>query len=229
VTKAPVRVAFLASGGGSNVGALLAHRDSGAGMGEGKDRGGGAGGSPWIPALLVSDRETAPALERGREAGIPTRVVPPGDDFEARLAKALSEAAVDLAVLAGYLRLVPEGIVRRYQGRILNIHPSLLPSFGGKGMYGVRIHQAVLDAGVRMTGVTVHLVDARFDEGPILAQWPVPVEPGDDAQTLGRRVLAVEHRLFPVVVDHVARSLAAGRAPAPLPVSALSSPELTFP
>ncbi len=111
---------------------------------------------------------------------------------------------VSLVVLAGYLRLVPPDVVRRYAGRMINVHPALLPSFGGAGMYGVRVHRAVIASGVRVTGVTAHFVDEQYDRGPIIAQWPVPVFPSDDSATLGARVLRVEHLLYPRVVDAVA-------------------------
>jgi len=118
--------------------------------------------------------------------------------------------------LAGYLRLVPEAVVARYSRRMLNVHPALLPAFGGKGMYGIHVHRAVLDSGARITGVTVHLVDEEYDRGDILAQWPVPVHVGDTPEALARRVLGVEHRLYPRVADHLCTALASGRAPAPL-------------
>lgn len=111
---------------------------------------------------------------------------------------------VELVVLAGYLRRVPEAVVHRYAGRIVNVHPALLPSFGGPGMYGSRVHEAVLAAGVTVTGVSVHFIDEEYDRGTIIAQWPVPVLRGDDAGTLAARVLRVEHLLYPRVVDAVA-------------------------
>jgi folate-dependent phosphoribosylglycinamide formyltransferase PurN len=119
---------------------------------------------------------------------------------------------VDLVVLAGYLKLVPPGVVTRYRGRILNVHPALLPAFGGKGMYGRRVHEAVLASGARESGATVHLVDEVYDRGPILGQVRVPVLPGDDPERLAARVLEAEHRLLPAVV------LAAAAAGRPVPV-----------
>jgi folate-dependent phosphoribosylglycinamide formyltransferase PurN len=119
---------------------------------------------------------------------------------------------VDLLVLAGYVKLVPPDVVAAYKGRIVNVHPALLPAFGGKGMYGARVHQAVLASGVRETGATVHLVDEIYDHGATLAQARVPVLPGDTPQLLARRVLELEHRLLPAVV------LAAAAAGRPVPV-----------
>jgi phosphoribosylglycinamide formyltransferase 1 len=113
-------------------------------------------------------------------------------------------------VLAGYLRLVPAEVVRTYAGRIVNVHPALLPAFGGTGMYGARIHRAVLEAGVTVTGVTVHYVDEIFDHGRIIAQWPVPVLAGDTETALAERVLRVEHALYPRVVHRLALRIGAG-------------------
>ena len=125
----------------------------------------------------------------------------------------LEAARIDLLVLAGYLKLVPPDVVRRYQGRIINIHPALLPDFGGPGMYGARVHRAVLASGAGESGATVHLVDEMYDRGPILGQARVPVLPGDTAESLASRVLDVEHQLLPAAV------LAAARAGKPVPFS----------
>jgi phosphoribosylglycinamide formyltransferase 1 len=201
--------AVFASGGGSNFQALIDH------VGVTGDR-----PPRWRPSLLVSDRPQAGALERARRAGIPSMVIPVAqrdpDDVAAEILAVVEEAGIRFLLLAGYLRLVPPAVVRTFGGRILNVHPALLPAFGGRGMYGHRIHQAVLEAGACVTGVTVHLVDEVYDRGRILAQWPVPVLPGDDPELLAARVLAVEHLLYPRVVDHLARALSAGRRVEPL-------------
>src|SRR5690606_33730358 len=112
------------------------------------------------------------------------------DDVARAMLDVLGEHDVDFIALAGYMRLVPAPVIEAFRDRIVNIHPALLPAFGGSGMYGQRVHEAVLAAGCTVSGATVHLVEERYDEGRILAQWPVPVLPDDSAQTLARRVLA---------------------------------------
>jgi formyltetrahydrofolate-dependent phosphoribosylglycinamide formyltransferase len=174
----------------------------------------------WSVALLVTDREAAPALEIARERGIPSAVVAPSDnpiDFGDRLLESLDAEKIDLILLAGYLRLIPATVVRRFPGRILNLHPALLPDFGGKGMYGARVHQAVLEAGVSDSGATIHFVDEEYDRGRVLAQGSVPVLPGDSVGSLARRIHEVEHRLYPETVNTLARALATGRDPLALP------------
>jgi phosphoribosylglycinamide formyltransferase 1 len=185
----PVRVAVLASGGGTNLQALL-------------DACGPA--APARVTRVVSNRADAGALERARAAGIPAVVLRDSADA-AELLAALGDA--DLVVLAGYLKLIPAAAVARFRRRMINIHPALLPAFGGPGMYGHRVHAAVLASGATASGATVHYVDEQYDRGPIIAQRTVPVLPGDTAETLAARVLAVEHELLPQVVLELARRL----------------------
>lgn len=190
------RLAVLASGGGSNLQALMDAFAQSADV---------------QIALVVSDRAAAGALKRARDAGIPALHVPAGD--ETALTAALDDHRVDMIALAGYLKLVPQSVVARFRGRIINVHPSLLPAFGGAGMYGMHVHAAVIAAGCRVSGATVHHVDERYDEGRIIAQWPVPVFAGDTAETLAARVLRVEHRLYPAVVRAVATGQAGSMEP----------------
>lgn len=190
------RVAVLASGGGTNFQSLIdrLHRPE---------------DQPVRIVRLLAGRPGIGAIERARAAGIPPAVFDPdatdGGEASPRaheewLREALDRAEPDLVTLAGYLRLVPPSIVDRYRGRMINLHPALLPCFGGEGMYGMRVHEAVLESGARVTGATVHFVDEEYDQGAIIAQWPVPVRLGDDPETLAERVLEVEHRLLPAVV-----------------------------
>jgi formyltetrahydrofolate-dependent phosphoribosylglycinamide formyltransferase len=178
----PVPVAVLASGTGSNLQALLDAL------------------GPDAPARItrvLSDRPGSEALVRAARAGVETAVLAHPNDPDT-VGAALD--GVGLAVLAGYLRLVPPAVVARYRWRLINIHPALLPAFGGRGMYGRRVHEAVLASGAALSGATVHYVDEVYDRGPIIAQWPVPVRAGDTPDALAARVLAAEHRLLPAVV-----------------------------
>ncbi|HTT68787.1 MAG TPA: phosphoribosylglycinamide formyltransferase [Gemmatimonadales bacterium] len=186
-----MRVAVLASGQGSNLQALLdATRDP----------------SPAaVIALVVANRPGAGALVRAAAAGIPTATIAEDGQDAARLLALLAEHAIELVVLAGWLKKVPDAVVRAFRGRMLNVHPALLPAFGGAGMYGRRVHEAVLRSGAQVSGATVHLVDDQYDHGEIVAQWPVPVRADDTPETLAARVLAVEHRLLPAVVLAFAR------------------------
>ena len=163
-----------------------------------------AGSSSWTTALLVTDRESAGALDRASRAGVSGRVVSYRgrslDEVAAELSEALDEAGVEVIFLAGFLRLVPEDVVARFRDRILNIHPALLPAFGGEGMWGHHVHEAVLASGARLSGPTVHLVDERCDHGPILLQAAVPVESDDTVDSLAARILEQEHRLYPEAV-----------------------------
>ncbi|MHB1313083.1 MAG: phosphoribosylglycinamide formyltransferase [Gemmatimonadaceae bacterium] len=186
------RIAVLASGGGSNLQAILDHLDT---LGT---------RAPGAVALVASDRASAGALARAHARGIAAVHLPAAGPADA-LEQALDTHDIGLVALAGYLRLVPAGVVRRWRGRLVNVHPALLPAFGGHGMYGHRVHDAVIASGVRVSGATVHFVDEHFDRGPIIAQWPVPVPVGDTASALAARVLAVEHRIYPWCVAALAR------------------------
>ena len=205
--RPPLTAAAFASGGGTNLQALIDHRPA----------------APlWRIGLVVADRDGIGALERAGRAGVPTRVIPTRGRIQGELAAetlaVLEEHGVQVVFLAGYLKLVPPEVVERYRRRILNIHPALLPRFGGEGMWGHHVHEAVIASGVRLSGPTVHFVDESYDRGPIVAQWPVPVLPDDTADTLAARVLKAEHRLYPLVADHVCRALVEGREPGPLPL-----------
>jgi formyltetrahydrofolate-dependent phosphoribosylglycinamide formyltransferase len=183
----PVRIAVLVSGGGTNLQALLdALRHS----------------KTARVAQVISSRAAAGALDRARRARVPTAVLrDPGDAAE--LLATLGDA--DLVVLAGYLKLVPAAVVARFHCRMINIHPALLPAFGGPGMYGRRVHEAVLASGARVAGATVHYVDEQYDRGPIIAQAKVRVAADDTPDSLAARVLAAEHRLLVRVVNELVR------------------------
>jgi phosphoribosylglycinamide formyltransferase-1 len=160
--------------------------------------------------LLVSNSAKAPALDFARERGIACTVIPTAADPEAAdqaLADALAASGADWVVLSGYLRRIGPAVLARYPERILNIHPGPLPAFGGEGMYGRRVHEAVIAAGVPQSEVTIHLVDGEYDHGRVLGRWPVPVEAGDTPQALEQRVTALE----PEVMTRTLIDLAEGR------------------
>jgi phosphoribosylglycinamide formyltransferase-1 len=155
-------------------------------------------------ALVVGNFSDSPALARASELGLPTRMVASNQAEEAyteALTAALADARIDLVCLAGYMRKIPEAIVSAYRGRLMNIHAALLPAFGGQGMYGPRVHAAVLEYGAKLSGCTVHFVDEGYDTGPIICQSAVPVEEGDTPDTLAARVLVAEHETYPRAVS----------------------------
>ena len=192
-----MRIAVAISGRGSNLEVLLRALEA---------------DGPAEIVLVITDKAEAPGLEHAHRRGIPVTVLSDPGAPQAWL-QSLHDKSIDLLVLAGYLKLVPADVVAAYRGRIMNTHPSLLPAFGGKGMYGERVHRAVLASGARETGVTIHLVDEAYDRGPILAQSRVPVQEGDTPERLAARVLEAEHRLLPAAV------LAAARAGRPVALS----------
>lgn len=186
----PIRIVILVGshGRGSNMQAIIEACVSG-----------------YIPGEVVgviSTAESSPALTWAAGQGIPTLVAHASgsESFDAALLSLIQSLNADLVVLAGFMKLIGAHVVRAYSGRMMNIHPALIPSFCGKGMFGERVHQAVLDAGVRFSGCTVHFVDEHYDTGPIILQAVVPVEQDDTAETLAGRVLEQEHRIYPEAV-----------------------------
>lgn len=194
-----IRVAVLVSGAGSNLEAILESQEAGA--------------LPGVQVVLVlSSKADAYALERAHKrqietAGVERKAFSSEEAFQAALLEKLLGARVDVVCLAGYLKKLSPDIIRRFRGRILNIHPALLPKFGGPGMYGQHVHEAVIAAGEAESGCTVHLVDEEFDHGPVLAQVKVPVLPGDTAKSLAARVLEQEHVLYPKVLGEFCKQL----------------------
>lgn len=152
---------------------------------------------PAQAALVVAPAESSPALLRAEALGIDTAVVRRGDDFGPRLLALLRLSQIDVVCLAGFMSLVPVEVVKAYEGRILNIHPALLPKFGGKGMYGIHVHEAVIAAGETESGCSVHFVTEVYDEGAVLLQKRCPVLPGDTPESLAERVLDLEHTAYP--------------------------------
>lgn len=188
------RLAVFISGGGSNLQSLI-----------------DASKAERLSAevvLVVSNKANAYGLERARNEGIDTFVYNPKNyrtrkEAHSDLMEMLEDYRVEYIALAGYLKLLPEPVVRKFQGRITNIHPALLPKYGGKGMYGHYVHEAVIKAGDKESGVTIHLVDEIYDNGRILMQGKVPVLPGDDPEKLAARVLEMEHKIYPEVLENL--------------------------
>ena len=182
-----MRLGILASHGGSNMQAIIDAIKQGV--------------LPAEVVVVISNNAGSMAATRAATEGIPFRHLsgvthPSPEDLDAEIGRVLTDAGVDLVVLAGYMKKVGPQTIDRFPGRIVNIHPALLPKFGGVGMYGMHVHRAVLDAGDEVTGITVHLVDQEYDRGPIVAQCEVKVLDGDDAETLAARVLEREHAFY---------------------------------
>lgn len=190
-----LRLGIFCSHGGSNMAAIAAACAAGALHAE--------------PRVVIGNNSRAPARQRAEAAGLPWRHLsgathPDPDALDAAILATLLEFEVNLVVLAGYMKRLGPRTLAHFGGRILNIHPALLPAYGGQGMYGERVHAAVLAAGERETGVTVHLVTEQYDQGPIVAQCRLPVQPGDTAEALAARVLACEHRFYAATLERIA-------------------------
>ncbi|MBR1523554.1 MAG: phosphoribosylglycinamide formyltransferase [Lachnospiraceae bacterium] len=192
-----LNIAVMVSGGGTNLQALI---DS---IADGRIH-------DAKIVRVISNKKDAYALQRAEQAGIQTAAVTRADHpdkkaFDEALLKALEESEAELVVLAGFLVVLPEEITRRYKGRIINIHPSLIPSFCGEGFYGLRVHEEALKRGVKVTGATVHFVDEGCDTGPIILQKAVYVEKNDTPETLQRRVMEqAEWKILPEAVELIA-------------------------
>ncbi len=195
-----VRIAVLVSGGGTNLQALLDAEKSGVIQ-------------SGAIALVISNKPGAYALQRAQAAGVKTAVVNKKEclsqaEFEARIVSLLEENGIELIILAGFMCILSENFTRRYEKRILNVHPSLIPSFCGEGMYGLRVHEAALNKGVKVTGATVHFVNEIPDGGRIIAQKAVEIEPDDTPETLQRRVMEqAEWILLPRAAESVSEDI----------------------
>lgn len=187
-----LNLVVLASGGGTNLQAIIDNIE--------------AGKLDAQIKAVISNNSKSGALERARNHKIPDihlsqKQFATPDEFDQKLLSVLKEKETDLVVLAGYMKMISPTVIREYKNRIINIHPALLPSFGGKGMYGIHVHEAVLESGVKVTGVTVHTVDEVYDHGPILFQKCVPVLADDTPESLQQRVLPHEHEAYSKVIQ----------------------------
>ena len=199
-----LKLGFLASHTGSNMQAIIDACTAGTLAAE--------------PCVVISNNSQSGALARARQENIAAYHLSErthGEALGGAILAAMQRHGVEVICLAGYMKKLGAEVLAAYEGRILNIHPSLLPKFGGQGMYGMRVHEAVLAAGERESGATVHLVDEEYDHGRVLAQEKVPVKAEDTPETLQKRVLAAEHRLFAATLARIA----AGEIPIPLPRS----------
>ena len=187
------RIAVLVSGGGTNLQALIDSQERGE-LRSGAIR------------LVIADRPGVRAIERAEKARIPALVIPRREEgFEEKVLRALDGQRIDMVVLAGFLGILSADFIARFPGPIINIHPSLIPSFCGTGFYGLKVHEAALARGVRVTGATVHFVDEGTDTGPIILQKPVMVKEGDTPETLQRRVMEeAEWILLPEAIELIA-------------------------
>jgi len=182
-----LNLCVLASGWGSNLSSIIHSRKTGKISSD--------------IVLVISNNSASNALNIARENQIPAvhlsaKQFSSEAEYENRFFELLKQYKVDMIILAGYMKMIPVRIVKEYKNRILNIHPALIPSFCGKGLYGLKVHEAVLEYGAKVTGVTIHLVDEEYDTGPIVIQRTVPVNDNDTAETLQKRVLEVEHEIY---------------------------------
>ena len=191
-----MNVAVFASGSGSNFQALIDRSEH--------------GDLHCTLALCVGNNSAAFAFERAKKHGIPARHIGPShfpseQAYADALLAVLKEYNIDIIALAGYMKKIPRSVIAAYPCRIINIHPGLLPAFGGKGLYGEKVHQAVLESGAKISGITIHFVDEEYDHGPIIFQEAVPVLDSDDSHTLAERVLKLEHASYWRVLEAIAQ------------------------
>lgn len=193
MSSSPLKLGFLASRNGSSMRAVIEAIQAGELAAEAR--------------LVVSNNKTAGALEFAAANGVPTLVIPTQADpkaADARLCQAMEAAGAELIIASGYLRRLGPKTLGRYRNRVINIHPGALPAFGGEGMYGRRVHEAVIAAGVAESGVTIHAVDEIYDHGPVIAQRSVPLESGDTADSLEARITALEPTFFVETLRRIA-------------------------
>ncbi|MCX6345633.1 MAG: phosphoribosylglycinamide formyltransferase [Armatimonadetes bacterium] len=189
MSKSPIRIAVMVSGQGrgTNMQAIIDACASGKINGK--------------VGLVLGVKNDAPAMEKARSQGISTLALSPkafdtNDEYNAAILKALNDNSIDLICLAGYMRVLGQNIIDEYRNRIMNVHPALIPSFCGRGMYGHHVHEAVIARGVKYSGATVHFVDEEYDTGPIIEQSIVPIEEIDTAESLAAKVLIHEHKAY---------------------------------
>ena len=179
-------LAILASGSGTNAEEIIKYFQT---------------SSKGRVVLVASNKKEAFVLQRAKKFQVPSYIFNKASLESGELAQKLNEHKVDLVVLAGFLLKIPESLIQAFPDRIVNIHPALLPKFGGKGMYGAKVHEAVKEAGDQETGITIHLVNQNYDEGKIIFQAAVSINPEDSPETIGQKVHQLEHKYFPNVIE----------------------------
>lgn len=189
------KLVIFASGSGTNMQAIINEIEAG------EIQAGIAG--------LIVNKPEIKSIERAKKYNIPVSIITDKDtiSFTSKLRKQLSEWSPDLIVLAGFLKKIPDSIIKEYKNKIINIHPALLPKFGGKGFYGLNVHKTVLESGDKESGCTVHFVNEEYDKGPIISQAKVPVHSTDTPEILAKRVLEEEHKLLPKVIKKLINQL----------------------
>lgn len=192
-----LNLAIFASGGGSNAEAIIGYLK---------------GHSELSVGLIVSNRQDAGVLNRAANHGIETLVIDRKEFYEnKKITARLADAQIDLIVLAGFLWLIPKYLIEYFPNRVINIHPALLPKYGGKGMYGHHVHQAVFDNKEKESGITIHYVNENYDEGNVILQAHCPLLPTDQPEDIARKVLSLEHQVYPVAVEMVGRFIVEGK------------------
>lgn len=188
----PARIAIFASGSGSNAEAITIHARK---------------SDIYQVALIVTNNPSAGVISRGHRLKVPVLVLPPAILGAPEMSEILKKWAIDRVVLAGFLKLISTSLIESYEDRIVNIHPALLPKFGGKGMYGKNVHEAIINAKESESGISIHLVDREYDRGKILFQTTCPVFSNDDTETLADRIHGLEHKFYPLFLDHWVQGL----------------------
>lgn len=185
----PKRIAIFASGSGRNAENIISYFRS---------------NQKVLVEMVLCNNPKAGVIEKAERLSIPCILFNRHDFYETdKIETILAEKKIDLIVLAGFLWLLPGKLIKQFHGRIVNIHPALLPKYGGKGFYGMKVHEAVLKAGEKISGITIHYVDDKFDEGEIIAQFTCKIDPDDTVETLASKVYALEYELYPKVLEQL--------------------------
>lgn len=187
----PISIAILASSRGTNAQAIINHFQT---------------VSDINVSLVVTNNPNAGVIQVAQDGGVPVEVIPK-QEMSSQLLPVLERNEIQFIVLAGFMILVPTDVIQAYPNRIVNIHPALLPKFGGKGMYGKYVHEAVSQSGETETGITIHFVNERYDEGQTIRQFKVPIEPHENPESIARKVQQLEHRYYPKVIEEVVREV----------------------